>query len=80
MTKSQIAEMERLTIGLTAGDAVIFEEGYTAAMEKAEALVKALKQIANHKQDSIDKGYLIHLCEGYQNCTKAALKELGEDT
>jgi hypothetical protein len=46
--------------------------------ELKERLAKyeaALEKIANHKQTSVDKIYLIHQCEGYQAIAKDALAE-----
>lgn len=56
--------------------------GYDAATKEAQVLVEALEKTANHKQNSVDKLYLIHQCEGYQNVAREALAawrgELGQ--
>lgn len=38
-----------------------------------DKLIVALNKIANHKQTSVDKVYLIHQCEGYQTVAREAL-------
>lgn len=39
-------------------------------------IVEAAEAIANHKQGSVDKVYLLQQCDGYQECARKALSEL----
>jgi len=47
---------------------------------KLQLAIEALERIANHKQDSVDKVYLIHQCEGYQKCASEALEKIKADS
>lgn len=53
-----------------------------AQLISAQAVIaemrSALEKIANHKQTSIDKVYLIHQCEGYQTVAREVLAKYEE--